>query len=128
MSDEKISKGLQVRRQVLGNAHVDKSFVNATDFDREFQEFITETAWGGVWSRPGLDLKTRHMITIAVLAALGRENEMNIHIPATLNTGITPEEMREVLLQVAVYAGLPAALSAFNIAKKIYAENKREED
>jgi len=128
MSNEKLLKGLKVRRQVLGDAHVDRSFANATHLDQEFQDFITETAWGGVWSRPGLDLKTRHMITVAVLAALGRENEMNIHIPATLNTGITPEEMREVLLQVAVYAGLPAALSAFNIAKKIYSENNLGED
>lgn len=124
MPDKKYDQGMEVRRKVLGDAHVDQSLANSTEFDQDFQQFITETAWGSVWARPGLDLKTRHMVTIAILAALGRQHELNIHIPATLNTGITPEEMREVLLHVAVYAGVPAALSAFSIAKNQYVENK----
>jgi 4-carboxymuconolactone decarboxylase len=122
MSNNKYDQGMKVRRKVLGDAHVDRSLANVTDFDQDFQEFITETAWGSVWARPGLDLKTRHMITVAVLAALGRQHELNIHIPATRNTGITPEEMREVLLHVAVYAGVPAALSAFVVAKQLYTQ------
>lgn len=120
MTDEKFENGMKVRRQVLGDEHVDRSWENASDFDRDFQDFITNVAWGSIWSRPGLDLKTRHMITVAVLAALGREEELRLHINATPNTGITAEEMREVLLQVAGYAGIPAANTAFGIAKKLY--------
>ncbi|MDX1435631.1 MAG: 4-carboxymuconolactone decarboxylase [Anaerolineales bacterium] len=120
MPDSKFETGMQVRRQVLGEAHVERSWANTTDFDRDFQRFVTETAWGAVWSRPGLDLKTRHMVTIAVLAALGREHELKLHMGASLNTGITPDEMREVLLHVAAYAGIPAAYSAVAIAKEIY--------
>lgn len=122
MASEKFDKGMKVRREVLGDAHVDRSWNNATEFDKVFQEVITENAWGSAWSRPGLDLKTRHMITISVLAALGRERELVLHIGASKNTGITPEEMREMLLQVAAYAGIPAANTAFGIAKKFYAE------
>ena len=127
MTDNLYEKGMQVRRQVLGDAHVDRSWDNATDFDRDFQRFITETAWGSIWSRPGLDLKTRHMITVAILAALGHQHELKLHIRATPNTGITPEEMREVLLHVAGYAGIPAANSAFAIAKKLYSETDAAE-
>jgi 4-carboxymuconolactone decarboxylase len=93
-----------------------------TSFDADFQRFITETAWGSVWSRPNLDRRTRHLLTIAMLAALGKENELALHIRATQNTGVSPEELKEVLLQVAVYAGVPAANSAFAIAKQVYAE------
>jgi 4-carboxymuconolactone decarboxylase len=122
MPDSKFDEGMRVRRQVLGEAHVERSWANVSDFDRDFQRFVTETAWGSVWSRPGLDLKTRHMVTIAVLAALGREHELALHIGASRNTGITPDEMREVLLQVAAYAGIPAAYTAVAIAKEIYAD------
>ena len=128
MSDDKYEKGMKVRRQVLGEAHVDRSWDKATDFDRDFQRLITETAWGSIWARPGLDLKTRHMITVAILAALGREHELTLHINATPNTGITADEMREVLLHVAGYAGIPAANTAFAIAKKLYMEGDAEEN
>lgn len=122
MSDERFEQAMQTRRAVLGNAHVDRAEANKTDFDADFQRFITETAWGSVWSRPGLDHHTRHLLTIALLAALGKENELALHIRATENTGVTPDEVKEVLLQVAIYAGIPAANSAFALVKKVYAE------
>lgn len=122
MSDEKFEAGMKIRREVLGNAHVDRAEANKTPFDADFQRFITETAWGSVWSRPGLDRKTRHLLTIALLAALGKENELAMHIRATENTGVTPEEVKEVFHQVAVYAGVPAANSAFAVAKQVYSE------
>ena len=122
MSDEKFENGMRIRREVLGDAHVDRAEANKTDFDADFQRFITETAWGSVWSRPGLDRATRHMLTIAILAALGKENELAIHIRATRNTGVKPEQLTEVFHQVAIYAGVPAANTAFSIAKKVYTE------
>jgi 4-carboxymuconolactone decarboxylase len=115
---------MQIRRRVLGDAHVDRATANATPFDEDFQRFITETAWGDVWSRPGFDLKTRHLLTLAVLAALGREAELELHVRATRNTGVTPDELKEVLLHVAVYAGVPAANSAFAAAKRVYAQGR----
>ena len=123
MSDQKFEQGTKIRRQVLGDAYVDRAEANKTDFDAEFQRFITETAWGTVWSRPGLDRKTRHMLTLAILAALGQEHELAMHIRATQNTGVTPAELKELFLQVAVYAGVPAANTAMAIAKKVYVEN-----
>jgi len=128
MSDEKFEAGMKVRREVLGNAHVDRAEANKTSFDADFQRFITETAWGSVWSRPGLDRKTRHLLTIAMLAALGKENELAMHIRATKNTGVTPEEVKEVFIQLAIYAGVPAANSAFSITKQVYAELAEESD
>lgn len=128
MFDQKFEQGMQVRREVLGNAHVDRAEANKTDFDADFQRFITETAWGSVWSRPGLDRKTRHLLTIGVLAALSKEHELAMHIRATQNTGVTPDEVKEVLLQVAAYAGIPAANSAITIAKKVYAELAEQSD
>ncbi len=127
MNDNYFEKGTKTRRAVLGDAHVDRAEANKTPFDADFQRYITETAWGAVWSRPGLDRKTRHLITIAVLAALGKEHELDLHIRGTPNTGITPEEMKEMLLQVAVYAGVPAANTAMAIAKRIYAEMDQKE-
>ena len=115
-------QGMSVRRAVLGDAHVDRAEENKTDFDADFQRFITEMAWGSVWARDGLDRKSRHLITIALMAALGKENELAMHIRATQNTGVTQDEVKEVLLQVAVYAGVPAANVAFAVAKKVYAE------
>jgi 4-carboxymuconolactone decarboxylase len=120
--DDRYEQGMKVRRAVLGNAHVDRAQANKTQLDDDFQRFITETAWGTVWSRPGLDRKTRHMLTIAILAALGKEHELAMHIRATQNTGVTSEELKELLLQLAVYAGVPAANSAMAIAKRVYAE------
>ncbi|MFN8459471.1 MAG: 4-carboxymuconolactone decarboxylase [Anaerolineae bacterium] len=122
MSDPKFEQGMKIRREVLGDAHVDRAEANKTDFDADFQRFITETAWGAIWSRPGLERKTRHLLTIGLLAALGQEHELALHIRATQNTGVTPEEVKEVLLQVAIYAGVPAANSAIRIAKQVYAE------
>jgi 4-carboxymuconolactone decarboxylase len=122
MSDQKFEQGMKIRREVLGDRHVDRAEANKTPFDADFQRFITETAWGTVWARPNLDRKTRHLLTIAMLAALGKETELAMHIRATENTGVTAEEVKEVLLQVAVYAGVPAANSGFAIAKQVYAE------
>jgi 4-carboxymuconolactone decarboxylase len=124
MSDSKYDKGTQVRRRVLGDAHVDRSMNNQTDFDADFQNFITEVAWGSVWSRPGLDIRTRHIITIVILAALGREHELELHLRATINTGVTPDDIREALLHVAAYGGIPAANTAFAITKRILSERE----
>jgi len=122
MNEDKFEQGMKVRRAVLGNAHVNRAEANKTSFDADFQQFITETAWGTVWSRPGLDRKTRHLLTIAMMAALGKEHELAMHIRATKNTGVTPDEVQEALLQVAIYAGSPAANIAMTIAKQIYTE------
>lgn len=123
MPEDNFEIGTRIRREVLGNTHVDKAEANTTDFDADFQRFITETAWGNVWARPGLDRQTRHLLTITILAALGKERELALHIRATQNTGVTPEQIKEALLQVAIYAGVPAANTAFGIAKQIYAEH-----
>jgi 4-carboxymuconolactone decarboxylase len=122
VNDDRYNQGLEVRRQVLGDAHVDRAQANTTSFDADFQRFITESAWGSVWSRPGLDRESRQMITIAILAALGKEHELALHLRATANTGVTADQVKEVLLQVAVYAGVPAANTAVAIAKKVFSE------
>ncbi len=122
--EDRYRTGMRIRRAVLGDAHVDRAEATQTPFDADFQRFITETAWGTIWARPGLERKTRHLLTIAILAALGKENELAMHLRATRNTGVTQEEIKEVLLQVAVYAGVPAANSAFAIAKKVLNEDE----
>ena len=122
MPDKKYEKGMQIRRSVLGDDHVNRAEANKSEFDEDFQRLITETAWGTVWARPGLDKKTRHLLTIAMLATLGNPEELAMHIRATRNTGVTREEVKEVLLQVAVYAGIPAANAAIAIAKRVFAE------
>ncbi len=122
MSDDRFEKGMALRKSVLGAEHVDRTEAQKTDFDADYQRYITENAWGTIWARPGLDKKTRHMLTLAMLAALGKHDELAMHIRATRNTGVTPEELREVLLHVSVYAGVPAANSAFAIAKRVYKE------
>lgn len=111
-----------VRRQVLGTEHVERATAGITDFDRDFQTFITRTAWGGLWTRKQFDRRTRSLVTLALLAGLGREEEFQLHVRATQRTGATPEDIAEVLLHVAVYAGIPAANSAMRVAKKILAE------
>jgi 4-carboxymuconolactone decarboxylase len=121
---DRYERGMKTRRQVLGDAHVDRAVANATPFDQDFQRYLTEAAWGDVWSRPGLDHRTRHLVTLAVLAALGRDAELEMHIRATRNTGVTPDDLKEVLLHVAVYAGVPAANSAFGAAKRVYARDR----
>jgi 3-oxoadipate enol-lactonase/4-carboxymuconolactone decarboxylase len=114
--------GMNVRKQVLGEAHVARATANVTDLDRDFQAFITRTAWGGIWTRPGLDRRTRSMLTIAMMASLGHEEELKLHLRASKNTGATPADIAEVLMQVAVYGGVPAANSAFRTAKEIFKE------
>jgi 4-carboxymuconolactone decarboxylase len=110
--------GMAVRREVLGDAHVDRATEAATGFSADFQEFITRYAWGSVWTRPGLERRTRSCLTIAMLAALGHHNELALHVRAGLRVGLTPDDIREVLMQVAVYAGVPAANSAFAVAQR----------
>jgi len=122
MPDDKFERGMKIRREVLGDAHVNRAESNKTDFDAGFQRFITEAAWGTVWAGEGLTRQTRHMVTLAIIAALGKEHELAMHLRATRNTGVTPDEIREVFHQVAIYAGVPAANTAFGIAKKVFAE------
>ncbi len=119
---ETYDQGMVRRREILGDAHVDRAEKNKSDFDSDFQEFITKYAWGEVWTREGLDTKTRHCITIAMMAALGKEHELAMHLRATVNTGVTKDDVKEILQQVGIYAGLPAANTAFGIAKKVFAE------
>ncbi|SDD60253.1 4-carboxymuconolactone decarboxylase [Glycomyces harbinensis] len=116
------SPGETVRRAVLGDDHVDRSDAARTDFDRDFGTFITEYAWGGVWSRPGLPRRTRRLLTIAVLCSLGSEDELVMHVRAALDDDVPPEEIKEVLLHTAVYAGLPRANRAFALAGRVVAE------
>jgi 4-carboxymuconolactone decarboxylase len=113
--------GLRVRREVLGSDHVDRAMAQETLLDAPFQQFITETAWGSVWARPDLDRRTRSLVTIAILAALGRESELALHLRAIANVGVDENEIAETLLHVAVYAGVPAANTAFSIAKEVFA-------
>ncbi|PWE55850.1 4-carboxymuconolactone decarboxylase [Metarhizobium album] len=115
---DRFVKGMATRRAVLGDAHVDRAEANKTDFDAPFQAMITETAWGDVWSRPDWNKRERSMVTIALLAALGHHEELAMHVRATANTGATPEDMREAMLHVAIYAGVPAANTAIKIVKK----------
>ena len=116
--DDLYEAGMKVRREVLGDAHVDRATENATEFSRPFQEFITRAAWGEVWTRPGLDRRTRSVITLSVLIALRAENEIPMHVRAAIRNGLTPEEIREVIIHTAVYAGVPAANSAIALAQK----------
>jgi 4-carboxymuconolactone decarboxylase len=124
---ERYRQGSATRRAVLGEAHVDRSEANRTPFDAPFQELITEAAWGHVWSRPDLTRRERSLLTIAILAALGREEELILHTRATANTGASEEDVREALMHVAIYAGVPAANTAFRIVKQVFAEMKADE-
>ena len=119
---ELFERGLAVRTEVLGRAHVERARRNATALTEDFQTFITQYAWGAIWARPGLDRKTRSMVTIAMLAALGREEELKLHVRGSRNTGVSADEVKEILLQVAVYAGVPAANTAFRCARETYEE------
>ena len=120
--NERYEAGMAVRRQVLGDAHVDRASAQMTEFDADFQSFITEGAWGSVWTRPEFTKRERSIVTIALLAALGHYEELAMHVRATRNTGATKEDIREALMHVAVYAGVPAANHAFKIVKKALAE------
>jgi 4-carboxymuconolactone decarboxylase len=119
---ERGAQGMTVRREVLGDEHVDRAVAGTTPFTAPFQDFITRYAWGEVWARPGLTRPERSMITLAALVALGKEDELAMHLRAALRNGLTVEQIREVLLHCALYAGLPAANRAFAIAQRVLAE------
>jgi 4-carboxymuconolactone decarboxylase len=119
MTDDLGEQGMVTRREVLGDAHVDRATRDANAFTVDFQEHITRYAWGAVWSRPGLDRRTRSCITVAMLAAQGNEHELALHVRAAMRNGVTVDEIKEVLLQVAVYAGVPRANRAFSIARGV---------
>ena len=119
MKDQQFEDGLKMRKQVMGEDFVEKAFAGATEFTMPLQEFITRNAWGTVWQRDGLDLKTRSLITVAMLTALGRAHELKGHVRGALNNGATPEELREVLLHAAVYCGAPLAVDAFRVAQEV---------
>lgn len=121
-SDDRYAKGMRIRRAVLGDAHVDSAEAAETALDADFQRFITESAWGSVWARDHLSPRERSMLTIALLAALGHKDELAMHIRATRNTGASLEDVREVLMHVAVYAGVPAANAAYSVARRVYGE------
>ena len=130
MTESRFDVGMKVRKEVLGSEYVERALARSTEFDADFQQYITEAAWGSVWARPDLDRRTRSLVTIAILAALGRE-ELAVHLRASRNTGVDPHEIAEVLLQVAVYAGVPAANAAFSLAKHEFDQPTRapeEED
>jgi 4-carboxymuconolactone decarboxylase len=114
--EERAAAGMQVRREVLGDEHVDRATAAVTGLTADFQDFITRYAWGEIWTRPGLSRPERSMITMSVLAALGRDEELALHLKAAVRNGLTPEQISEVLLHVAIYAGVPAANRAFAIA------------
>jgi 4-carboxymuconolactone decarboxylase len=120
MSDRE--EGMRVRREVLGDEHVDRAVANTTPFTEPFQDFITRYAWGEIWARPGLDRKTRSCITLAALVSLGAENEIAMHVRAAIRNGLTPDEIAEVILHTAIYAGAPRANAAFAIAQQVLEE------
>ena len=119
---ERFEAGMKIRREVLGDAHVDAAIAKRNAFSKEFQDLITRYAWGEIWTRPGLPRQTRSLITVAMLVALNREEELRLHLRAALRNGATQEEIRETLLQSAIYCGVPAANSAFRIAQEIFTE------
>ena len=121
---QRYEQGLKTRRAVLGDAHVDASLKKKNEFTEEFQNFLTRYAWGEIWSRPGLPRETRSMLTLAMLVALNREEELRMHLRSALHLGVTREQIKEVLLQTALYCGLPAANSAFRLASEVFAEKK----
>lgn len=126
MTNDRYDTGMEVRRGVLGDAHVDRAEADTTPFDADFQRYITENAWGAVWARKALSQRERSMITIGILAALGHYNEVEMHVRAARNTGATKQDIAEVMLHVAIYAGVPAAHSAVAVAKSVYAETDPE--
>jgi len=122
----RLERGDRVRREVLGDAHVDRSTGQATDFTRAAQEYVTATCWGDIWSRPGLDRRTRSLLNLAMLTALNRPHEFSVHVRGALRNGCTESEIREVLLQTAAYCGAPAALESFRLAAKVLDEVHEE--
>ena len=124
---QRYEKGMEVRRAVLGDEHVNRSLQNTSEFNSEFQDLITRYAWGEIWTRPGLPRPTRSLIVIATLVALNRPEELRMHIRAGFNNGVTRDDIKEVLLQSAVYCGVPAANSAFHAAEEVFAEMSTKE-
>jgi 4-carboxymuconolactone decarboxylase len=127
MTESTFEQGLGIRKEVLGADHVERSLATADDFSRPFQELITEYCWGAVWGRPGLPRKTRSLLNLAMLTALNREEEFKLHVRAAVRNGVTREEISEVLLQAAIYCGVPAANSAFKQAREVFAQMARDE-
>jgi 4-carboxymuconolactone decarboxylase len=123
-------EGLRMRRAVLGDAHVDQAIAAQTEFNAEFQDLITRYAWGEIWTRPGLDSKTRSLITIAMMVALNRADELKLHLQAALSNGVSQAEIKETLLQAAIYCGVPAANGAFHLAEQVFTgtRNSRSSD
>ena len=119
-------QGMKVRRAVLGNEYVDKAGASTTEFNRDFQDFITRNAWGEIWTRPGLPRHTRSLLTLAMMVALNRGDEFRMHVKAAFNNGVTRDQIKEVLLQSAIYCGAPAANSAFHIAADVFTEMDRK--
>ncbi len=119
---ERYEKGMSVRRAVLGDAHVDRALKNKNDFNQDFHDLITRYAWGEVWTRPGLPRHTRSLLTLAMMVALNRSDELRMHLRAAFNNGVDRDEIKEVLLQTAIYCGVPAANSAFHVAEEVFAE------
>jgi 4-carboxymuconolactone decarboxylase len=126
MDKKRYEEGLAVRRAVLGSEYVDKSLHTADDFTRPMQELVTEYCWGEIWTRPGLDRRTRSFLNLAMLTALNRPHEIRPHVRGALNNGLTREELMEVFLQSAIYCGVPAALDAMRVAKEVFAEIEGE--
>ena len=122
MSRELNPRGLKTRREVLGAEYVDAAIANADDFSRPLQEWVTETAWDGIWNRPGLDRKTRSMLNLAMLTALNRPHELKLHLRGAITNGVTKAEISEIFLQTAVYCGAPAAVESFRIAREVFKE------
>jgi 4-carboxymuconolactone decarboxylase len=125
--DSTYDHGMKVRREVLGDEHVDRAIGSTTEFTADFQDFITRYAWGEIWARPGLDRRTRSCITLTALVALGRLDELGLHVRAAIRNGLTPEEIGEVFLHSAVYCGVPAANSAYAVARRVLSECEKEE-
>jgi 4-carboxymuconolactone decarboxylase len=126
MDKERFERGKKVRESILGSAHAARSAKGRTEFNADFQDFLMEYAWGSIWSRTGIDQKTRHMITIAMLVAMGRMDELKLHIRATRNTGVTRDEVKEIMMHAAVYAGVPLAYGSFQTATQIFEEMDKE--
>jgi 4-carboxymuconolactone decarboxylase len=124
MTNELYETGLRIRREVLGSEYVDKSISMSDDFNRPLQELVTQYCWGAVWSRPGLTRKTRSLINLAMLTALNRPHEVKLHLKGALNNGCSREEIMEVLLQTAIYCGVPAAIDSFRVAREVFSEVK----
>ena len=122
---QRYDQGMKVRRAVLGDAHVDAAQKNRDEFSDAFQDLVTRYAWGEIWSRPGLPRQTRSMITLAMMVALNHPEELRMHLRAALNNGVTRDEIREVLLQTAIYCGMPAANSAFHLAQEVFAQQDK---